>query len=78
MIFVDVGMNKAGKNNFLRSIYVKESQRRTAGHEDIIWEDGHVKMMDGPYGGVAWDDEYSLDELILQNSVYCYNEHSEE
>ena len=40
-------------------------------------------MMDGlygraPYGGVIWDDEYSMDELIFKNGVYYYNEHSEE
>ena len=51
--------------------------------EDGTLEDDAVEMMDGPYGrapygGVIWDDEYSIYELIFKNGVYYYNEHSEE
>ena len=42
-----------------------------------------MEMMDGPYGrapfgGVIWDDEYTIDELIFKNGVYYYNQNSEE
>ena len=42
-----------------------------------------VEMMDGPYGrapfgGVIWDAEYTIDELIFKNGVYYYNQNSEE
>ena len=47
------------------------------------WVGSEVEMMDGPYGrapfgGVIWDKNYSIDELIFKNGVYYYNEHSEE
>ena len=29
-------------------------------------------------GGVIWDDEYTIDELIFKNGVYYYNQNSEE
>ena len=31
-----------------------------------------------PLGGVIWDDEYTIDELIFKNGVYYYNQNSEE
>lgn len=31
-----------------------------------------------PYGGVIWDDEYTIDELIYKNGKYYINENSEE
>ena len=42
-----------------------------------------VEMMDGPYGrapfgGVIWDKNHSIDELIFKDGVYYYNENSEE
>lgn len=56
---------------------------KNAVQENGICDDTDVEMMDGPYGrapygGVIWDDEYSIDELIFKNGVYYYNEHSEE
>lgn len=56
---------------------------KDAVQENGICDDTDVEMMDGPYGrapygGVIWDDEYSIDELIFKNGVYYYNEHSEE
>lgn len=47
------------------------------------WEASDVEMMDGPYGrapygGVIWDDEYTIDELIFKDGVYYYNQNSEE
>ena len=51
--------------------------------EDSKWEASDVEMMDGPYGrapygGVIWDDEYTIDELIFKDGVYYYNQNSEE
>ena len=56
---------------------------KDAVQENGICEDTDVEMMDGPYdrapyGGVIWDEEYSIDELIFKNGVYYYNEHSKE
>ena len=50
---------------------------------DSKWESSEVEMMDGPYGrapygGVIWDDEYTIDELIFKDGVYYYNQNSEE
>ena len=47
------------------------------------WVGSEVEMMDGPYGrapfgGVIWDKNYSIDELIFKDGVYYYNENSEE
>lgn len=63
--------------------HTMDTEAGLAAQEDGAWEDGDVEMMDGPYGrapfgGVIWDDEYSIDELIFKNGVYYYNEHSEE
>ncbi|MGM9570285.1 MAG: hypothetical protein ACI3XC_09445 [Phascolarctobacterium sp.] len=62
---------------------VKDNRENNAGKAAAVEEDNDVEMMDGPYGrapygGVIWDDEYSIDELIFKNGVYYYNEHSEE
>ena len=43
--------------------------------EDSKWEASDVEMMDGPYGrapygGVIWDDEYTIDELIFNCLLY--------
>ena len=51
--------------------------------EDSKWEASEVEMMDGPYGrapygGVIWNDEYTIDELIFKDGVYYYNQNSEE
>ena len=51
--------------------------------EGSEWVESEVEMMDGPYGcapfgGVIWDDEYTIDELIFKNGVYYYNQNSEE
>ena len=51
--------------------------------EGSKWIGSEVEMMDGPYGlapfgGVIWDDEYTIDELIFKNGVYYYNQNSEE
>ena len=50
---------------------------------DSKWTGSEVEMMDVPYGrapfgGVIWDDEYTIDELIFKNGVYYYNQNSEE
>ena len=52
-------------------------------HVDSKWEASDVEMMDGPYGrapygGVIWDDEYTIDEIIFKDGVYYYNQNSEE
>lgn len=57
-----------------------ESENAAAG--PLVQADD-VEMMDGPYGrapygGVIWDDEYSIDEIIYKDGVYYYNENSEE
>lgn len=41
-------------------------------HEDT--EDHNPR----PYGGVIWDDEYTIDELIYKDGKYYINENSEE
>ncbi|MGM9528457.1 MAG: hypothetical protein ACI3XH_00440 [Phascolarctobacterium sp.] len=54
-----------------------------AEQEDVRYPDSEVHMMDGPYGrapfgGVIWDKEYTIDEIIFKDGVYYYNQHSEE
>ena len=65
----------------------KADAKNSAVHEtkkgDSKWVGSEVEMMDGPYGrapfgGVIWDDEYTIDELIFKNGVYYYNQNSEE
>ena len=61
----------------------KDSVVHAAQQGDSKWVGSEVEMMDGPYGrapfgGVIWDKNYSIDELIFKNGVYYYNEHSEE
>ena len=61
----------------------KDSAAHAAQQEGSKWVGSEVEMMDGPYGrapfgGVIWDDEYTIDELIFKNGVYYYNQNSEE
>ena len=54
-----------------------------AQQEGSKWTGSEVEMMDGPYGlapfgGVIWDKNHSIDELIFKDGVYYYNENSEE
>ena len=61
----------------------KDSVAHAAQQEGSKWVGSEVEMMDGPYGrapfgGVVWDDEYTIDELIFKNGVYYYNQNSEE
>ena len=61
----------------------KDSVAHAAQQEGSKWVGSEVEMMDGPYGrapfgGVIWDDEYTIDELIFKNGVYYYNQNSEE
>ena len=61
----------------------KDSVAPAAQQEGSKWVGSEVEMMDGPYGrapfgGVIWDDEYTIDELIFKNGVYYYNQNSEE
>lgn len=61
----------------------KDSVAHAAQQEGSKWVGREVEMMDGPYGrapfgGVIWDDEYTIDELIFKNGVYYYNQNSEE
>ena len=50
----------------------KDGEEHAATQEDSKWTGSEVEMMDGPYGrapfgGVIWDDEYTIDELILKD-----------
>lgn len=61
----------------------KGSEVHDTTQEDSKWGGSDVEMMDGPYGrapygGVIWDDEYTIDELIFRDGVYYYNQNSEE
>ena len=61
----------------------KDSVAPAAQQEGSKWVGSEVEMMDGPYGrapfgGVIWDEEYTIDELIFKNGVYYYNQNSEE
>lgn len=61
----------------------KDSAVHETAQGDSKWVGSEVEMMDGPYGcapfgGVIWDDEYTIDELIFKNGVYYYNQNSEE
>ena len=61
----------------------KDSVVHAATQGNSKWIESEVEMMDGPYGrapfgGVIWDDEYTIDELIFKNGVYYYNQNSEE
>ena len=61
----------------------KDSVAHAAQQEDSKWTGSEVEMMDGPYGrapfgGVIWDKNHSIDELIFKDGVYYYNENSEE
>ena len=61
----------------------KDSVAHATTQGDSKWTGSEVEMMDGPYGrapfgGVIWDDEYTIDELIFKNGGYYYNQNSEE
>ena len=61
----------------------KDGEKHAATQDASKLVGSEVEMMDGPYGrapfgGVIWDDEYTIDELIFKNGVYYYNQNSEE
>lgn len=85
----DAGMNAGAGTGVLAAAAVAGALA-TEGTKEEVREEAQplvtgddVEMMDGPfgrapYGGVIWDDEYSIDEIIYKDGVYYYNENSEE